>query len=1318
MRKIILTLLWALLSSVVVMAGEVTEEQARRIAQDFRKGGARSVASPVLVYTGMVNHTGSRSAESPAFYVYNYGTNQGFVIVSGEDSTLPVLAFADSGKFVAGEGMPVQVKEWLQGYCNYIQQVRSGARYLEPAPDLGIDIAVAVEPLVQTQWDQVEPYNNLCPPFDAVENCATGCAATAIAQIMRHHAWPETGEGSVAFDGKIIDFSQSRYDWENMLDTYDYGVSYPGEQCHAVAKLMYDVGVASAMQYGYESGTQNVNIYRSLYTHFKYSKQMQYLVRNSMTTAEWKSRIRKELDEGRPVYYGGFAEDMSMGHAFVCDGIDETNNYFHFNWGWSGHCNGFYYLNSLNPPVLGVGGGAGNFNADHVAIVGIQPAVEGEEDNLTHSVLLMRKGFNTNTSQTSLGRNFYVQIANIWNFGPEPVNTKLAIGMYDKEGVFVGIVGQPMDFSLNAFFGKSMSVPVSIPKETSAGDYELRVVYGGDNLGWNQFLYYYDCYQYAISFTVQGNQVVFHAPSQSDVVLEAKLTESLPTTILPGKLYRMRLAMENVGGWNFEGQIGYRLLQLPELKEGPQFSEYNADTLIVSEKEELDFIYSEDAKELGVEFRVTTPADYILQAYYVDPLSHKEFVAGEWPFALAEPTEKFERRVVMEFDFAHTDAEKLFGLAEGSANRLIPVSYSEGGYKDSLMALFANGVVADRREEFAAISSLADYEKAVGEMLAEPAIASMKLKGQYVSEDNDSVKFSMSAEFAYAVENADMRFSLLAVNRVYGEGLSLDSFRGNVVQGFYPNDTFGGIAGVVPGSVKPNVEYAYELVCPVTPNGGEMFFVGLLIDGETGEICNAVLLDQNEIAPMDGVIVPSEIVLECDEAVMNTGICIDLKVNVYPNAASQSIVWTSSNTEVASFDKWGQFATLAAGTTVVRATSAVDETVYAEMQVTVQKADYSQTQQVKAGFLHHLVDFNSCPDKLVLSGEISGTDIALLRYLSGGDNVSEDGIGITLACPLDSLDISQCRIVEGGEPYYKDYMTENDVVGREMFKWCLFLKDIKLPNTITAIGDNAFFECGRGDLKTLEIPTSVKTIGYAPFYGCTGIDSFTVAEGNTAFKSVDGVLYNYAGTELVAYPSAKPSDVYVSIETLNRVLPYAFSNARFLTGFSGNLRLSSIGYAAFYNARKLKDVSLSNRLSTVGEYAFAGCSALKSISCNRLSPAECADNAFDGVPENCLLLLPNSFDEEYYTAPGWRRFAEVLASVEDVQAKEEVRVYSVADGLKIVGTCEGEFVAVYTPTGMLVAQRMAEGNELSIPLSDSGIYIVRMSGINVKVIVK
>jgi hypothetical protein len=374
-------------------------------------------------------------------------------------------------------------------------------------------------------------------------------------------------------------------------------------------------------------------------------------------------------------------------------------------------------------------------------------------------------------------------------------------------------------------------------------------------------------------------------------------------------------------------------------------------------------------------------------------------------------------------------------------------------------------------------------------------------------------------------------------------------------------------------------------------------------------------------------------------------------------------------------------------------------------------------QQVKAGYLHYLVDFNACPEKLILGGELNGTDMALLRFMSGGGNILEDsGLGITLACPLCSLDISQCRIVEGGEPYYKDYVTESDVIGKEMFKWCLFLKDIKLPNTITAIGDNAFFESER--ISALEIPASVKTIGYASFYGCVGLESFEVAEGNTAFKTVDGVFYNYAGTELVAYPSAMASNVYVAIETLNRVHPYAFSEARFLTEFSGSLRLSNIGYGAFYNAQNLEKVNLSNRLNFVGEYAFAGCSALKAISCSRLTPAECADNAFEGVSENCLLILPDGFDEEYYTAPGWSRFAEVLASVEDVQAKENVRVYAVAGGLKIVGICQGDSVTVHTPTGLLVAQVKAADEEISIPLSNSGVYIVRLAGFNAKVVVK
>lgn len=1318
MKRIILTALLGWMVSVAMMGAVLTEEQARKVAQNFAKSGARSVVQPTLVYTGMTGQSGTRNVGAPAFYVYNYGMNQGFVIVSAEDATLPILAFSHSGRFVAGEAMPAQVAVWLQGYCDYIQQVRSGSRYVEPAPDLGTDIVVAVDPLVKSQWDQVEPYNNLCPPYDAAENCATGCAATAIAQIMYHHRWPDVGEGSVTFGGKVVDFSQSRYDWDNMLDTYNYGVSYPNVQTQAVAKLMYDIGVSAEMQYGYESGTQNVYIYRSLYTYFKYSKQMQYIVRNSMTTAEWKSRIRKELDAGRPVYYGGFAEDMSMGHAFVCDGIDETNNYFHFNWGWSGHCNGYYFLNSLNPPILGVGGGAGNFNADHVAIVGIQPAQEEEEDCLTRAVLLLRKGFYTNTNQTTLGRNFYVQIGNVWNLGPEAVQTMLAIAMYDKAGNYMGIVGHQLDVSLGAFVGlSSVSIPINIPKDTSEGEYELRVVCGSESLGWKEVLYYQDCYQHSVWVAVEGNNVKALPPAQSEVELQASLRSSLPATLLPGKRYPIQVDYRNVGGWNFDGRIGCRLLQLPKVADGLQDTQPDADTLTIWQKEGIEFIYSEDVEGLEVDCRLTKPSDYLLQAYYIDPLSLNEVVAGEWTLTLATPAEEYPRRVVMEQTWHGGDHRAMQQLMEAYPDNLIGVTVVERdmpAYVDSL-ALPVGTTVLMNRVRNSSLTTAADAESYLQDWLKVPAIASMAAKARYATRTKDSVEVTLTTRFAYAADNLDMRFAVVVLDRSSVDGGDgWDS--SDRLTGYFPAEAWSGASDSIPSAVEVGKEYTYTLTLKPQYTE-ELILVGLLTDGETGEICNAVALHQDEIAPMDGEVIPTAVNLERAEAVMNTGLNVALVASVSPAIAPQDLVWTSSNPEVAAFDEWGCLKTLAPGTATLRAASVSYPDVYAEMKLTVQQADYSQVQHVEAGYLHYLVDFDSCPDKLVLGGEVNGSDIALLRTLSGGDNVMGDLV-MTLTCPLRSLDISQCRIVAGGKPYYMDYMTENDVVGKEMFKWCLFLKEIVLPKNLVAIGDNAFAESGRGEMKSIEIPATVKNIGYAPFRGCQGFESFSVAEGNTAYKAVDGVLYNYGGTELVAYPAAKQDSVYEALETLNRILPYAFNEASGLKVFQGNLRLSSIGYASFYGAYRLAAVHLSNRLNSVDEYAFAKCSALKYISCKRVTPAECATNAFEGVPEDCTLNLPDNFDEEYYTAPGWSYFTDVRTSIEAVPVGEGIRVSATEDGISLWGAKAGEPVAVYNSMGVLVTYAEVMEGETLLPVSASGIYIVRLSGFSAKVVVK
>lgn len=1330
MKRSLLVLLSCLLVSASVWAEVVSEAQARMVAQSFRQTGARSVVVPTLVHTGVASRSGARAMDAPTFYVYNYGEDQGFVIVAGDDSVPSILAYADKGCFAAGDAMPSQVAWWLDAYSAYIDGVRSGARALVQAPDLG-DFDVAVQPLVKTLWDQAEPYNNMCPLLSPEEHCATGCAATAIAQVMNYHRWPESGEGSVTHGGLVMDFSQSVYDWDNMLDTYTSG-GYTAAEGNAVAKLMLDVGLSVQMAYGYESGAQNVHIYRSLYTYFKYSKKARFVSLNSMTATDWTALIRAELEAGRPVYYSGVSEDQTMGHAFVCDGISENNYFLHFNWGWSGNCNGFYSVFMLNPPIPGIGGGQGNFNLDHWAIVGIEPVKEDESHITKMPVLVMADNFRTSTAQTSLGRAFPVEISGIANYGPGDATFQLAIGLF-KDGVFRQTVSGVQNLSMSEFRGTRISnYAVTLPHTTATGDYELRVVVGADG-EWNEPVYERGVYLRSIRLTVKEGKVTVH-PAKTEgldllCVINEQIPADMPSTFLPGKLYPMRAGIVNQGVLHFNGIVGYRLLKCPEETSGPSAG-VAQDTVTVAEGTTQMFLYSGyNGKNYDFAIRMNEPGKYLLDCYYVDPVSREEIpMFSSNPIRVEEPAEKYVRRVVLEQLWDGGDHRAMQQLAEAYPDNLIGITVCGGAdasfalpaYIDSL-GLSAGKKALMNRVRDAGLASATGAESHLQDWLKVPAIVSVGAQAKYATRTKDSVEVTLTTRFAYSAEDVDMRLAVVALNRTPIEDGGEDWTYTDVATGFYPAEAWGGVPGIIPSTVKAGEEYVYTL--KLKPQyEDELMLVGLVIDGETGEICNAVSLRQEEIAPMDGEVVPTGVKMERSSATMNTGLQVQLTASVAPVIAPQELVWTSSNPEVATFDQWGQLNTLAAGTTVIRAASAFYPEVYAEMQLTVQTADYTQVQHVEAGYLHYLVNFNSCPDRLVLDGEINGTDIALLRTLSGGDNVVGDLI-MERACPLDSLDISQCRIVAGGKPYYKDYVTENDVVGQEMFKCCLFLKEIVLPENLVAIGDNAFAESGRGDMKSIEIPATVSSIGYAPFRECQGFELFSVAEGNTAYKAVDGVLYNYAGTELVAYPAAKQDTVYEAVETLTRILPYAFSEARYLKRFLTNIRLSSIGYGAFYNARNLEVVNLGARLKYVEEYAFAGCVALKNIFCAGVIPAECETNAFDGVSqEACTLYVANEeVAGEYAVSPGWEYFTSIVAgaySVPDVVAGASVGIRPQGLGIALSGMQTGETVSVYNAAGVLVRQVTASDEEMLIPLSASGLYIVRTEGFSGKVIVR
>ncbi|MBQ0019669.1 MAG: C10 family peptidase, partial [Bacteroidales bacterium] len=241
----------------------------------------------------------------------------------------------------------------------------------------------SVEPLLGgILWAQNDPYNRLCPTVPKTDTkCATGCVATATAQIMKYYQWPKQGTGENSYKSTTYgfelgaDFSQSIYDWANMLD--DYSGEYTEQQANAVARLMSDIGIAENMDYDQESGSSSYFAAYALATHFGYNKGLQVCEREFYSYAEWNDLLKTELAASRPIMMtGGKKETQTLAHEFVLDGYDKDGLY-HVNWGWGGMSNGYYDINIMCPKNQGTGGGSGGFPARQDVIVNCFPDKDG-----------------------------------------------------------------------------------------------------------------------------------------------------------------------------------------------------------------------------------------------------------------------------------------------------------------------------------------------------------------------------------------------------------------------------------------------------------------------------------------------------------------------------------------------------------------------------------------------------------------------------------------------------------------------------------------------------------------------------------------------------------------------------------------------------------------------------------------------------------------------------------------------------------------------------------------------------------------------------
>ena len=279
---------------------------------------------------------------------------------------------------------------------------------------------------------------------------------------------------------------------------------------------------------------------------------------------------------------------------------------------------------------------------------------------------------------------------------------------------------------------------------------------------------------------------------------------------------------------------------------------------------------------------------------------------------------------------------------------------------------------------------------------------------------------------------------------------------------------------------------------------------------------------------------------------------------------------------------------------------------------------------------------------LKIIGEINGTDLKMIREMAGGNYT---------AGKLSVLDLSEAKIVEGGDSYYYNYYTSNDVIGSYAFHDCSRLTSLNLPAGITSIGDGAFHGCS--GLTSLNLPAGITKIGYNAFQGCSGLTSLNLPAGITSIGS-----YAFMGcsglTSLNLPAGITEIDKYAfydcnGLTSLNlpagitEIGENAFQYCSGLTSLNLPAGVTEIGYRAFKGCSGLTSLTLPAGITEIGKEAFYGCSGLTSIYVYAEKVPKIYSDVFLGIDaKKCTLYVPMGTYDDYWVSDFGNYFENIV----------------------------------------------------------------------------
>ena len=329
----------------------------------------------------------------------------GFVTVSADDSTRPVLGFSASGElpdcdvgnpFWALVGGDVDASRGIRHrrgrkrrfeFADRNISKTTRLRYTAAAATLSAASAssvddVRVAPLVKSKWNQGKVGSKKVYNYYAPNGYLCGCVATAMAQIMRYHKFPSSvspqsftcylGSGQTATNMTMVG---GVYDWDAM--PLEPSQSISDAEREMIGRICFDAGVSARMHYGFigesESGAYGDFVHDPLKSVFGYASAESYFADEGSITGDIvESAILANLDAGYPVLLSILSTKTGAGHTIVADGYgyDDGTLYCHLNMGWGGSYDYWYAL-----PNIGAGSG---FNTVESVVYNIFPTNTGQ----------------------------------------------------------------------------------------------------------------------------------------------------------------------------------------------------------------------------------------------------------------------------------------------------------------------------------------------------------------------------------------------------------------------------------------------------------------------------------------------------------------------------------------------------------------------------------------------------------------------------------------------------------------------------------------------------------------------------------------------------------------------------------------------------------------------------------------------------------------------------------------------------------------------------------------------------------------------------